>query len=63
MVDATIVPVPKQRNSREENEAVKIGKTRARFALLIAREAKQWLRLSNFTHSTPRTTFDVAPPL
>ena len=27
MVDATIVPVPKQRNSREENEAVKIGKT------------------------------------
>jgi hypothetical protein len=29
MVDATIVPVPKQRNSREENEAVKIGKTPA----------------------------------
>jgi len=27
MVDATIVPVPKQRNSREENEAVKVGKT------------------------------------
>jgi len=27
MVDATIVPVPKQRNSREENEAVKSGKT------------------------------------
>jgi transposase, IS5 family len=27
MVDATIVPVPKQRNSREENDAVKIGKT------------------------------------
>jgi IS5 family transposase len=27
MVDATIVPVPKQRNSREENEAVKAGKT------------------------------------
>ena len=27
MIDATIVPVPKQRNSREENEAVKAGKT------------------------------------
>ena len=27
MVDATIVPVPKQRNSHEENEAVKAGKT------------------------------------
>jgi IS5 family transposase len=27
MVDATIVPVPRQRNSREENEAVKAGKT------------------------------------
>ncbi len=27
MVDATIVPVPKQRNTREENEAVKAGKT------------------------------------
>ncbi len=25
MVDATIVPVPKQRNTREENEAVKAG--------------------------------------
>lgn len=27
MVDATIVPVPKQRNTRDENEAVKAGKT------------------------------------
>jgi transposase, IS5 family len=27
MVDATIVPVPKQRNTREENEAVKAGET------------------------------------
>ena len=27
MVDASIVPVPKQRNTREENEAVKAGKT------------------------------------
>jgi IS5 family transposase len=27
MVDATIVPVPKQRNSRDENEAVKAGHT------------------------------------
>src|SRR5208282_1300213 len=27
MVDATIVSVPKQRNSREENEAVKAGET------------------------------------
>ena len=27
MVDATIVPVPKQRNTREENEAVKTGQT------------------------------------
>ena len=29
MVDATIVPVPKQRNSRDENEAVKAGQTPA----------------------------------
>ena len=27
MVDATIVPVPRQRNTREENEAVKAGQT------------------------------------
>jgi IS5 family transposase len=27
MVDATIVPVPKQRNSREDNDTVKAGKT------------------------------------
>src|SRR6266849_10825717 len=27
MVDATIVPVPKQRNGRDENDAVKAGKT------------------------------------
>ena len=27
MIDATIVPVPKQRNSRDENEDVKVGKT------------------------------------
>jgi transposase, IS5 family len=27
MVDATIVPVPRQRNSRDDNEAVKAGKT------------------------------------
>jgi len=27
MVDATIVPVPKQRNSRDENETVKAGQT------------------------------------
>jgi hypothetical protein len=27
MVDATIVPVPKQRNSREEDDDVKAGKT------------------------------------
>ena len=29
MVDATIVPVPKQRNNREENETVKRGETPA----------------------------------
>ena len=29
MVDATIVPVPRQRNSREDNETVKVGKTPA----------------------------------
>lgn len=29
MIDATIVPVPKQRNSRDENEAVKAGQTPA----------------------------------
>jgi transposase, IS5 family len=27
MIDATIVPVPKQRNNRDENDAVKAGKT------------------------------------
>ena len=30
MVDATIVPVPKQRNSRDENETVKAGRRRRR---------------------------------
>ena len=29
MIDATIVPVPKQRNSRDENEALKAGQTPA----------------------------------
>src|SRR6478609_5264459 len=29
MIDATIVPVPKQRNTREENEAVKAGQSPA----------------------------------
>src|ERR1043165_1813737 len=29
MIDATIVPVPKQHNSRDENDAVKAGKTPA----------------------------------
>src|ERR1043166_3583467 len=29
MIDATIVPVPKQHNSRDENDAVKAGKTSA----------------------------------
>jgi IS5 family transposase len=29
MIDATIVPVPKQRNGRDENEAVKAGQTPA----------------------------------
>ena len=29
IVDATIVPVPKQRNTREENEAIKSGRTPA----------------------------------
>ena len=32
MVDASIVPVPKQRNTREENEAVKRGETPAAWA-------------------------------
>jgi hypothetical protein len=27
IIDATIVPVPKQRNTKEENEAIKAGKT------------------------------------
>jgi transposase, IS5 family len=27
IIDATIVPVPEQRNTREENEAIKAGKT------------------------------------
>src|SRR5258708_14263849 len=31
MVDATIVPVPKQRNSRDENETGKAGQTPARW--------------------------------
>ena len=30
MIDATIVPVPKQRNSRDENEAVKAGRAEGR---------------------------------
>jgi transposase, IS5 family len=30
MIDATIVPVPKQRNNRKENETVKAGRNRCR---------------------------------
>jgi IS5 family transposase len=43
MVDATIVPVPKQRNSREENEAVKIGKTPEEWEKDPARN-RRWCR-------------------
>jgi hypothetical protein len=35
MVDATIVPVPKQRNSRDENDDVKAGKTPDATARLV----------------------------
>jgi IS5 family transposase len=31
MIDATIVPVPRQRNSRDENDAVKAGRTPAKW--------------------------------
>ena len=37
MVDATIVPVPKQRNSRDENEIVKAGETPAEWERKLAK--------------------------
>src|SRR3981081_516729 len=37
MVDATIVPVPKQRNSRDENETVKAGETPAEWEKKLAK--------------------------
>jgi len=37
MVDATIVPVPKQRNSRDENETVKAGETPAEWERKLAK--------------------------
>jgi len=41
MVDATIVPVPKQRNTREENEAVKAGQTPKDWARKPARNRQK----------------------
>ena len=38
MVDATIVPVSKQRNSRDENEIVKAGETPAEWKLAKLRQ-------------------------
>ena len=37
MVDATIVPVPKQRNSRDENDTVKAGETPAEWERKLAK--------------------------
>ena len=41
MVDASIVPMPKQRNTREENEAVKRGKTPAEWSGSRPRTARK----------------------
>jgi IS5 family transposase len=41
MVDATIVPVPKQRNSREENETVKRGETPAEWEQKPAKDRQK----------------------
>ena len=41
MVDATIVPVPKNRNSKEENEAVKAGRTPPEWAKKLAKNRQK----------------------
>ena len=50
MVDATIVPVPQQRNSREENETVKRGETP------VAWEEKPRTGRKIKMHAGPRNT-------
>src|SRR5262249_28732472 len=48
IIDATIVPVPKQRNTKEENEAIKAGKTPEGWKQQPAKNAqKEVLDLSN----------------
>jgi IS5 family transposase len=41
MVDATIVPVPKSRNTREENEAVKSGQTPQKWSMKSAKNRQK----------------------
>ena len=52
MVDATIVPVPKQRNSREDNETVKAGRTPEEWAKKPAKNRQKdrdarWTKKNN----------------
>ena len=51
VVDASIVPVPKQRNTREENEAVKRGETPAEWEQGPAKTARK-----TRTRAGPRST-------
>lgn len=51
MIDATIVPVPKQRNTREENEVVKAGQTPEDWARKPAKTGRR-----TRTRAGPRST-------
>src|SRR6478736_6228192 len=58
MVDATIVPVPKQRNSRDENEDVKAGKT-PRPGRQIRRKTGRKTRMRAGPRSTARVSMET----
>jgi hypothetical protein len=54
IIDATIVSVPKQRNTREENETIKAGKTRRLHPVLPARALAELQGAANSVQREPR---------
>ncbi len=60
-MDATIVPVPKQRNSREENETVKRGETPAAWEEKPAKN-RQKDKDAHWTKKHGKSFFEPVPP-
>src|SRR5262249_18764694 len=61
IIDATIVPVPKQRNAKEENEAIKAGKTPGGWKKQPAKKAQKdkdarWTKKNERASTATRTT-------